>query len=121
MDINNTINGLTGKITDELIQIRRTIHQNLELGFEEFETEKLVSGALDKMGALQRTGVGDTGVVGVIEGAPALAKPSPSAPTWTRFPLTNRAAFLSPPGCRARCRPAATALPPPSRWARRRC
>jgi amidohydrolase len=69
MDANNAINGLTEKITEELIQIRRTIHQNPELGFEEFETAKLVSGALDKMGILQRTGVGGTGVVGIIEGA----------------------------------------------------
>lgn len=69
MDTNNAISGLTEKITDELIQIRRTIHQNPELGFEEFETAKLVSEALDKMGILQRTGVGGTGVIGIIEGA----------------------------------------------------
>ncbi|MDP6883069.1 MAG: amidohydrolase [Rhodospirillales bacterium] len=69
MGSKNAITGLTEKITDELIQIRRTIHQNPELGFEEFETAKLVSGALDRMGILQRTGVGGTGVVGIIEGA----------------------------------------------------
>ena len=74
MGLNNTIDGLTAKFTDELIQIRRTIHQNPELGFEEFETAKLVSGALDKMGILQRTGVGGTGVVGVIEGGAGLGK-----------------------------------------------
>jgi len=86
MDLNNTINGLTEKITDELIQIRRTIHQNPELGFEEFETAKLVSGALDKMGILQRTGVGGTGVVGVIEGGAGPGKTVAIRPTWTRFP-----------------------------------
>ena len=66
---NNAIDGLTEKITDELVQIRHTIHQNPELGFEEFETAKLVSGTLDRLGILQRIGVGGTGVVGVIEGA----------------------------------------------------
>ncbi len=69
MDPNNVIDGLTEKITDELIQIRRSIHQNPELGFEEFETAKLVSGTLDRLGIHQRSGVGGTGVVGVIEGA----------------------------------------------------
>ena len=119
MDINNTINGLTSKITDELIPIRRTIYQNPVLGFEEFETAQLVSGALDKMGILPCTGVGDTGVVGVIERAPALARPSQSAPTGTCFTLTKRAAVLSPPGCRAGCTSADTTLTPPSRLARR--
>ena len=66
---NNAIDGLTEKITAELVQIRHTIHQNPELGFEEFETAKLVSGTLDRLGILQRIGVGGTGVVGVIEGA----------------------------------------------------
>jgi amidohydrolase len=69
MNSNNAIDGLTEKITDELVEIRRTIHQNPELGFEEFETAKLVSGVLDKLGILRRTGVGGTGVIGVIEGA----------------------------------------------------
>ena len=69
MDPNNAIDGLTEKITDELIQIRRSIHQNPELGFEVFETAKLVSGTLDRLGIRQRSGVGGTGVVGVIEGA----------------------------------------------------
>ena len=69
MGSNNAIDGLTEEVTDELIQIRRTIHQNPELGFEEFETAKLVSGVLDRLGILQRTGVGGTGVVGIIEGA----------------------------------------------------
>jgi hypothetical protein len=64
MDPNNAINGLTEKITDGLVQVRRTIHQNPEVGFEELETAKLVSSILDRLGILQRTG--GTGVVGVL-------------------------------------------------------
>ncbi|MDJ0753875.1 MAG: M20 family metallopeptidase [Ardenticatenaceae bacterium] len=47
----------------ELTRIRRTIHQNPELGFEEFETAGLVSETLHKLDIEHQTGVGRTGVV----------------------------------------------------------
>lgn len=68
MDMNHEINRLTNEITESVIEIRRKIHQNPELGFEELETSKLIADALQGMGILQRTGVGGTGVIGVIKG-----------------------------------------------------
>ena len=54
---------------DWLVEVRRTIHMNPELGFEEVETSKLVAGWLDKFGLQVRGGVATTGVVGLLKGA----------------------------------------------------
>lgn len=48
---------------DDMIQWRRKIHENPELGFEEFETAKLVAKSLTDMGMEAEVGVGRTGVV----------------------------------------------------------
>ncbi len=54
---------------DWLVEVRRTIHMNPELGFEEVETSKLVVGWLEKFGLQVKTGVATTGVVGLLKGA----------------------------------------------------
>lgn len=54
--------------TDELIALRRRIHEQPELGFEEHETSKIVQGFLAKLGIPFRAGLGKTGVVAVLEG-----------------------------------------------------
>ena len=69
MDPNREVNRLTDEITDEIIAIRRTIHETPELGFEEFETAKTIAGALEPLGFSVRTGVGGTGVVATFQGA----------------------------------------------------
>jgi amidohydrolase len=51
------------KLKDELIRIRRDIHQHPELGFQEFRTASLVAETLQEIGLNPRTGVGRTGVV----------------------------------------------------------
>ena len=61
----------TESITDELIAIRRTLHENPELGFEEFETAALVAKTLERLNIPHTTGVAGTGVVGLIEGGGA--------------------------------------------------
>lgn len=56
--------------------LRRTIHANPELAFEEHETARLVAERLARAGLAVRTGVGKTGVVGLLEGSrsgPAVA------------------------------------------------
>jgi amidohydrolase len=53
-------------LTDELIRIRRDIHQHPELGFEEFRTAALVADTLAEIGVETQTGVGRTGVIGRI-------------------------------------------------------
>ena len=50
-------------LSDELIRIRRDIHQHPELGFQEFRTAALVADTLTEIGLEPETGVGRTGVV----------------------------------------------------------
>lgn len=54
------------ELFDWIVSIRRTIHENPELGFEEFETSKLIRNELDKMGIFYKYPVAVTGVVGFI-------------------------------------------------------
>lgn len=54
------------ELFDWVVRIRRTIHENPELGFEEFETSKLIRNELDKMGISYKYPVAVTGVVGFI-------------------------------------------------------
>ncbi len=51
---------------NELIRLRRDIHANPELGFQEFRTAALVADTLIELGLDVKTGVGRTGVVGQI-------------------------------------------------------
>ncbi|NOX61045.1 MAG: amidohydrolase [Chloroflexi bacterium] len=52
----------------KLVAWRRDFHQHPELSFQEFRTAEIVARHLDALGAEVTTGVGKTGVVGVIEG-----------------------------------------------------
>ncbi|WJZ97843.1 hypothetical protein VitviT2T_016417 [Vitis vinifera] len=54
------------EISEWMVGIRRIIHENPELGFEEFETSKLIRTELDKMDIPYRFPVAVTGVVGFI-------------------------------------------------------
>ncbi|OVA11731.1 Peptidase M20 [Macleaya cordata] len=49
-----------------MVDIRRKIHENPELGFEEFETSKLIRAELDKMGIPYKHPIAVTGVIGYI-------------------------------------------------------
>jgi hippurate hydrolase len=51
---------------DELIDLRRTIHRNPEIGHKEFETSRLVADKLASWGYTVTRGVGGTGVVGTL-------------------------------------------------------
>jgi carboxypeptidase Ss1 len=54
---------------DEIISIRRKIHENPELSYQEFKTAKLIEAKLRSLGIKVRSHVGGTGVVGVLEGS----------------------------------------------------
>jgi amidohydrolase len=56
------------RIAPHLVQIRRDIHAHPELAFEEVRTASRVADELTRLGIAHRTGVGRTGVVGLIEG-----------------------------------------------------
>ncbi len=63
-----TIRAITDRIEAGLIEIRRDIHAHPELGFEEIRTAGVVAGELTRLGIPHQTGIGRTGVVGIIEG-----------------------------------------------------
>jgi hippurate hydrolase len=52
---------------DELIQLRRAIHANPEIGHQEYETARLVTERLKSWGYTVTEGVGGTGVVGTLK------------------------------------------------------
>lgn len=58
----------------ELVQIRRHLHANPELSFQEFETAAFVAAALDKLGIPYEQGIGGTGIVALIKGRNAEKK-----------------------------------------------
>ena len=53
-------------LSDELVRLRRDIHQHPELSFQEFRTAGLVADTLNELNIDVKTGVGRTGVVGQI-------------------------------------------------------
>ncbi len=56
-------------IEPEIIKTRRTIHKRPELAYQEKETAKMVAERLEALGIDVKTGVGGTGVVGILKGA----------------------------------------------------
>lgn len=67
-DLTQAIRTITTRIEPGLIEIRRDIHAHPELGFQEVRTAGVVARELERLGIPYRTGIGRTGVVGVIEG-----------------------------------------------------
>lgn len=53
-----------------LTSLYRDLHQNPELSFQETRTAGIVAGRLQRAGATVTTGVGRTGVVGILENGP---------------------------------------------------
>lgn len=56
-------------LRDELIARRRDFHQHPELAFQEHRTAGIVADELNGLGLEVQTGVGRTGVIGILEGA----------------------------------------------------
>ena len=55
------------KIKDELIKIRRDLHQIPEIGFDVYETAEYIERVLDKLN-IEHYRLADTGVIGIIKG-----------------------------------------------------
>jgi amidohydrolase len=56
---------------DEMVRLRRDFHRHPELGFRETRTSGIVAERLDRLGLEVQRGIGQTGVVGLLEGAKA--------------------------------------------------
>ena len=73
VDLTSQINNAADKIESKCIAWRRDIHQNPELGNNEYRTAKLIADHLRSLGIEVKEKVGKTGVVGILRGA----KPGP--------------------------------------------
>ena len=62
------------RLSDEIIALRRKIHEHPELAFDEHQTAMRVHEFLKRLGIPSRTGIGKTGIVAVLEGG----KPGPT-------------------------------------------
>ena len=62
------IDAVVKGITPALVELRRKIHEHPELAFEEHRTAALVADRLKGIGIEPKTGIGKTGVVGMVKG-----------------------------------------------------
>jgi len=63
------IKALAAKYFPRVIELRRQIHANPELSWEEFQTSKLVADELQKLDGIEvLTGIAKNGVVGILKG-----------------------------------------------------
>src|SRR5215467_4837942 len=68
-EISEWVSAAALRVEDKVIAWRRDIHQNPELSYHETRTAALVARHLQALGYEVTTGVGDTGVVGVLRGS----------------------------------------------------
>ncbi len=68
MDLKQTIKELSKKYYPETINIRRHIHENPELSFEEFNTSSYICSKLDEYNIPYKSGYVKTGIIGIIKG-----------------------------------------------------
>lgn len=72
-DIKAQVAVKAGAILPEMIQWRRYLHEHPELSNREYKTAEYITAHLKKLGLAVQTGVGKTGVVGILKGG----KPGP--------------------------------------------
>lgn len=68
MNLKEQIQQLAEEGFQEVIDIRRHLHQHPELSYQEVETGKFIANRLSQMGIPHEHGVAENGVVGLIEG-----------------------------------------------------
>ncbi|MFW6194994.1 MAG: M20 metallopeptidase family protein [Chloroflexota bacterium] len=69
MDQASDIAATVSARAEDLVRLRRDLHQNPEVGFQETRTASVIAERLQGAGIPARTEVGGTGVVGVLDGA----------------------------------------------------
>ncbi len=65
----NELENAARLIQEDVIRWRRDLHQHPELSFQELRTGGIVARTLTELGLEVQTGVGRTGVIGLLEGA----------------------------------------------------
>ncbi len=64
----NLVKELSGRISQDVIETRRYLHQNPELSFQEYQTSSYVAEKLKSYGLSPQQGIAGTGVIALIEG-----------------------------------------------------
>ena len=64
--LRDAIEAGVAEVGDQVVEWRRDIHANPELGNREFRTAKLVADHLESLGLEVRTGIAHTGVIGIL-------------------------------------------------------
>lgn len=62
------LDNILEKLTPQVIEWRRTIHANPELGYEEYKTADFIKNILGQAGIVAQTGIAKTGVVALLKG-----------------------------------------------------
>src|SRR6056297_558494 len=68
MTLEQKIKKLSNKYFSQVVDIRRHLHQNPELSFQEFKTSAYIASLLKKWGIEFVTGIAETGIVATIKG-----------------------------------------------------
>lgn len=68
MDLKKRVNQLAEKYYDQVVDIRRYLHQNPELSFQEYNTSKYITSLLYSWDLKYRTGIAKTGIECILEG-----------------------------------------------------
>ena len=82
------------KLLPKLIDMRRHLHANPELSFQEKETSAFVSQQLNALGIEHTTNIGGYGIHAHMQGGLAGDRKSRYAPTWTPCPYTKKTTAL---------------------------
>jgi amidohydrolase len=66
--LNVTVRPQVAELAEDIIALRRTLHESPELGFQEVRTSALVAERLRALEIEVRTGIAQTGVLGILQG-----------------------------------------------------
>lgn len=67
-NLKETIQQLAEQYHSDVVRVRRHLHANPELSFEEYNTSKYVQEKLAEYGISYQAGIANTGIIGLIEG-----------------------------------------------------
>jgi len=89
MPLKETIKDLSEKFLPEVIQIRRHLHANPELSFEEYNTSKFIADKLKEWKIPFKEGIVKTGIVALIEGKNPSSKTIALRADMDALPITE--------------------------------
>lgn len=92
--LQKSINERLDEHYEEMVEIRRHLHMNPELSFQEEETAAFIANYYDTLQIPTRTQVGGHGVLAFIEGA-SPGQPLPSELILMHFPSTMKRMCLT--------------------------